>query len=263
MSSQTHPAPTQQPLGSGLAGAVVLHIAIAAALIAITFLHPSAKNPWGDKQASIGAIQASMVAAIPLPTKAPPTPKAVLTSDNVTKAPETPPKEKTAPPPRPEDLLIKAKVPTRTPPKAAPIETAAPPKHPQPVPDTPKARSGDASTQLPQSVSQAKNGTATVTVQNRAFGNRYAYYLRIVGSTVTQNYYTQEPDPRASQDKSVTLLFDIQRDGTPANLRIETRSGSQSLDNAALRAIQRIDSFGPLPEGDHITIEYKFDYHTP
>jgi hypothetical protein len=27
-----------------------------------------------------------------------------------------------------------------------------------------------------------------------------------------------------------------------------------------MRALQRIDSFGPLPEGDHITIEDKFDY---
>ena len=81
-----------------------------------------------------------------------------------------------------------------------------------------------------------------------------------VGRVIAQNYFTQEVDPRSSEGKSVLIAFDIQRDGTPTNLRVETRSGSPSLDNAALRAIQRIDTFGDLPEGDHITIEYKFDY---
>ncbi|MEO7029205.1 MAG: TonB family protein [Acidobacteriaceae bacterium] len=260
MSSQAHPAPSRPPLGSGVVGAVALHIAVVGVLIAVTFLHPSRKTPWGDKASSVGAIEASMVASIPLPPKAPPVENSVLTSENVTKAPEPPPKEKTAPPPKPTDLLIKEKVVPKIPPKVAPKETLAPPKRPQPVPVSPKATSGDAATQLPQSISHVKDGTATVTVQNRAFGNRYAYYLRIVGSKVTENYYLQEPDPIASRGKSVTVLFDIQRDGSPANLRIETRSGSPSLDNAALRAIQRIDTFGDLPEGDHITIEYKFDY---
>ncbi len=260
MSSNIHPAPTQQPLGSGVVLAVALHIAAALALVAAAFLHPTHKNPWGDNAASVGAIEASMVSSIPLPPKAPPVEKSVLTSENVTKAPEPPPKEKTAPPPRPTDLLIKDTKPPKTPPKVAQKEVLETPKHPQFVPETPKAASGDAATQLPQSVSHVKDGTATVTVQNRAFGNRYAYYLRIVGSKVTENYYLQEPDPIASRGKSVTVLFDIQRDGTPNNLRIETRSGSPSLDNAALRAIQRIESFGDLPEGDHITIEYKFDY---
>jgi protein TonB len=259
MSSNVHPAPDRQPLGGGFAGAVVLHIAIVAALIGVAYLHPSHKNPWGDNAASIGAIEASMVSSIPLPPKAPPVEHSVLTSENVTKAPEPPPKEKTAPPPKPTDVLVKEKeIPKNA--KVAPKETLAPPKHPQPVPETPKAATGDAATQLPQSISHVKDGTATVTVQNRAFGNRYAYYLRIVGSKVTENYYLQEPDPVASRGKSVTILFDIQRDGSPANLRIETRSGSPSLDSAALRAIQRIDTFGDLPEGDHITIEYKFDY---
>jgi len=259
MSSNVHPAPEQQPLGSGFAGAIALHIAVVAVLIGAAYLHPSHKNPWGDNAASIGAIEASMVSSIPLPPKAPPVEHSVLASENVTRAPEPPPREKTAPPPKPTDLLIKEKeVPKNT--KVAPKETPAPPKHPQPVPETPKAATGDAATQLPQSISHVKDGTATVTVQNRAFGNRYAYYLRIVGAKVTENYYLQEPDPVASRGKSVTVLFEIQRDGSPTNLRIETRSGSPSLDNAALRAIQRIDTFGDLPEGDHITIEYKFDY---
>ena len=83
----------------------------------------------------------------------------------------------------------------------------------------------------------------------------------IVSRIVAQNWYTQEADPHSSQGKSVTLLFDIQRDGTPTNVRLETRSGSPSLDTSALHALQRVDGFGPLPAGDHVTVEYKFDYH--
>jgi protein TonB len=98
------------------------------------------------------------------------------------------------------------------------------------------------------------------TVQDRAFGNRYAYYVKIVSQIVAQNWYTQEADAAVSQGKRVTILFDINRDGVPQNIRIETKSGSPSLDASALHALQRVDNFGPLPAGDHITVEYSFDY---
>jgi protein TonB len=263
MSSYAHPGPSPQKLGSGFVSAVLLHAAIAAALIGFASLHPPASNRWGEKSSSVGAIQASMVSSIPLPTQAPPVEHAVLTSENVSKAPAPPPVEKTAPPPRPTDLLIKNKVDQKPLTKVAPLETFNPIHHPQPVPDTPKARMGDAATQLPHSATPVQNGTATATVQDRAFGSRYAYYVAIVGRMVAQNWYTREADPATSQGKRVVLIFDIERDGTVANLRTEARSGSPSLDTSALRALQRIDTFGPLPAGDHITVEYTFDYRQP
>ena len=54
----------------------------------------------------------------------------------------------------------------------------------------------------------------------------------------------------------------LERDGTIENLQLHTRSGSPTLDAAAMRAIQRIDTFGPLPAGDHVPVEFQFDYHT-
>lgn len=250
-------------LGPGFAGALGLHALLVAALAAAAFLGHAPRNPWGENASTVGAIQASMVSALPLPSRAKPVEKSVLASEDVTPTPKPPPKEATAPPPRPTDVLIKARTPEKAPPKVAPVPTEAPPKHPQPAPATPKAATGDAATQLPQSISQVKNGTATATVQDRTFGNRYAYYVQIVSRTVAQNWYTQEADPRASQGKRVTLVFDIGRDGVPANVRLETRSGSQSLDSSAMHALQRIDGFGPLPTGDHITVEYTFDYRQP
>jgi protein TonB len=246
--------------GSGFAGAIGLHILIAAVCVALALIVPAHHEHWGENAASVGAIQASMVSAIPLPSKVAPVDKSVLASENVTPAPKPPPKEATQPPPKPTDILIKEKTAPKTPPKVAPVEQPKPPKHPQPTPPTPKASAGDLATQLPEATTQLKNGTAMATVQDRTFGNRYAYYVKIVSQIVAQNWYTQEADPTSSQGKRVTILFDINRDGVPQNIRIETKSGSPSLDASALHALQRVDNFGPLPAGDHITVEYSFDY---
>ena len=249
--------------GSGFVRAIALHVLVGAFLAALAIYVPGHVQHWGESASTVGAIQASMVSAIPLPSKVAPVEKSVLASENVTPAPKPPPKEATQPPPKPTDILIKEKTAPKTPPKVAPVEQPTPPKHPQPAPTTPKAASGDVATQLPQAISQVKNGTALATVQDRTFGNRYAYYLKIISNTVAQNWYTNEADPGASQGKRVTLLFDVNRDGVPENIRIETKSGSPSLDASALHALQRVDNFGPLPAGDHITVEYTFDYKQP
>lgn len=246
--------------GSGIAGAIALHLLLAAIFIGVAlFAHTSASH-WGENASSVGAIQASMVSAIPLPQKFKPVDKSVLAPDNVSPAPVPPPKEAAAPPPRETDILVKSKL---QPKKVAPILTPAPPKHPQPAPPSPKAATGESATQLPQSTTQLKNGTATATVQDRTFGNRYAYYVQIVSQKVAQNWYTAEADSHASQGKHTTIVFDIERDGTPANVRILDKSGSPSLDTSALRALQRVDGFGPLPAGNQITVEYTFDYRQP
>ncbi len=241
----------------GVIGAVALHILIALTFIGIGIYLNHRSSHWGGDASTVGSIQASMVSSIPLPEKAKPVDKSVLTPDTVSPAPVPPPKEAVQPPPRPTDIEIKAK---EQPKKLGPIPTPAPPKHPQPTPPSAKAQTGESATQLPQSMTQLKNGSATLTVQNRSFGARYAYYVEAVGRVIAQNYFTQEVDPRTSEGKSVSVLFDIQRDGSITNIRIEQRSGSPTLDTAAIRALQRIDTFGPLPEGDHITIEDKFDY---
>lgn len=265
------------PMRGSMAGAVGLHAALAAALVAAAYLGTSHHERWGEQAAAVGAIQASMVSAIPLPSHAKPVEKQVLASEDVNEAPLPAPKAATQPPPRPTDVLIHAKTPEKPAPpakvhseapekpqpRATPTEAPAV-KHPQPVPESPKARTGETTaTQLPEAVSQAKNGTATATVEDRTFGTRYAYYLRGVSQRVSQNWFAGEVDPRSSQGKRVTLLFDINRDGSPENIRLESRSGSSTLDQSAMRAVERVDGFGPLPSGNKITIEFAFDYKQP
>jgi protein TonB len=206
-----------------------------------------------------GAIQATMVSALPLPPKQRDLDTGVLTSETPSPAPVVT-KEKTEPPPSPKEVAIPEKI--TKPVKTAEKPTPAPPKHPQPAPPQPtKAATGEtAGIRIAQATMELKNGTASVSVEDRTFGDRFSYYVRIVNKKVADNWYTQEADPRASIGKSVTLIFDISRDGVPSNVRIGARSGSPSLDLSATRAVQRVDGFGPLPQGDHITVEYTFHY---
>jgi protein TonB len=258
MTSARNPQP--ENFGGGMGVSLALHAALAAAIVAVALIGGLSRSNWGEHAASTGSIQATMVAAIPLPQKAPPVDKAVLAPEHVSEAPQPVPKEATQPPPRPTDIEVKART---QPTKVAPVPHVQPPPHPQPTAPSPKATTGESATQLPQAVAKVTNGTASLTVPNRVYGDRYGYYFRIVSNKVAQNYETQEVNAAASQNKSVSLVFDIEHDGTIANLRIETKSGSPTLDLAAMHALQRIDTFGPLPAGDHITIEYKFDYHNP
>lgn len=240
-------------------GSVILHVAIFGAILGSSLLFRHRGQNWGENRMTAGAIQATMVSSLPLPARQRSLDTGVLTSEKPSPAPVIA-KEKTEPPPSPKELAIPTKVPK--PPKVAEQPTPEPPKRPQPVPPQPtKATSGEtAGIRIPQATMQLKNGTASISVEDRTFGARFAYYVNIVNRTVAQNWYTQEADPRASEGKRVTLVFDINRDGTPSNVRIKTRSGSPSLDTSALRALQRVEGFGPLPQGDHITVEYSFDY---
>ncbi len=200
-----------------------------------------------------------MVASIPLPPTQRTLDTGVLTSEAPSPAPIIE-KEKTEAASTPESVAIPDKA---KPPKVAEKPTPAPPKHVQPITPPPtKAVTGEtAGIRIAQSTMQLKNGTASVSVQDRSFGERYAYYVNIVNNKVSQNWLKAEADPIASMDKSATILFDIEPDGTPANARVETRSGSPSLDMSALRAVQRVDGFGPVPSGGKVTVEFAFHYH--
>lgn len=248
--------PGGDKFGSGLTLAIILHVAIAAAILTAAFVNPFNPDRWGGHESTEGAIQASIMDALPLPPKAAPVDKSVLVQPDVTPAPAPPPKEAAVTPPKETDVLIKGK----TAPKTAKVEAPAPPKHPQPTPVTSKAATGEAATQIPQSIAQNRNGQAALTVADHVFGQRYAYYFDAVQRTINQNWFGQEADPRSSMGKSVKLIFDINRDGTPSNIRVETSSGSPSLDLSAVHALQRVDTFGPLPAGNKQTVEDTFTY---
>ncbi len=95
------------------------------------------------------------------------------------------------------------------------------------------------------------------------FGTRFAWYVRVVQQKVSENWLKYEVDPSISTAQRVYITFDIARDGHPGNVRVEQSSGVPSLDISAVRAIQRIDTFGALPSeysGNKVSVEFWFDY---
>jgi protein TonB len=247
-------------LGGNFAGSLLLHGLVAAILFGWAYLFHTRGTNWGEHASSAGAIQATMVSSLPLPPTQRTLDTGVLTSEAPSPAPLIE-KERTEPPPAPHEVAIPEKI--TKPIKTAEKQTPAPPKHIQPITPPPtKATTGEtAGIRIAQSTMEIKNGTASVSVEDRTFGARFAYYVNIVNSKVAQNWYTSEADPRSSLGKSTTVVFDINREGVPSNVRVETPSGSPSLDLSAVRAVQRVDGFGPLPQGDHITVEYTFHLH--
>ena len=60
----------------------------------------------------------------------------------------------------------------------------------------------------------------------------------------------------------VTISFRVERDGSPSQIVIAKPSGDATLDASAVRALQRIDTFGPLPDsysGQFINVQYYFE----
>ena len=95
------------------------------------------------------------------------------------------------------------------------------------------------------------------------FGTKYAWYVHVIQQKVAENWLKYEIDPRITAAQRVYVVFDVVRDGHPTNVQVEQSSGVPSLDISAVRALQRIDTFGPLPSdypGGKISVEFWFDY---
>jgi periplasmic protein TonB len=95
------------------------------------------------------------------------------------------------------------------------------------------------------------------------FGSRYGWYVDVVRRKVSDNWLKYEVDPRITTAARCFITFDITRSGQPSNIRVEQTSGVPTLDISAMRALQRIDSFGPLPSdysGSKVSVEFWFDY---
>ena len=97
---------------------------------------------------------------------------------------------------------------------------------------------------------------------NGSFGSRFGWYTDVVARKVHEAWQS-EVNPGITSAKRVYILFDISRSGSPSNVRVEQSSGIPSLDISAVRALQRIDTFGPLPQGysgNYVSVEFWFDY---
>ncbi len=242
-------------------GSVVLHSALFA-LALFGYLIPSSRGEnWGGTEGGGGAMSATLVNSIPLPN-AQPEAQNVLANESKglsqSKPKETPKEEPNAIPIPAKDAKVKGQ-----------HESAAkkePPKQvakAEPENVVPYGQGGPVSGPYGAFTSGATKGGFGFQGGQGDFGSRFAYYVDIVRRKVSDNWLKYEVDPRISDARRVYIDFDINRSGQPTNIHVEQSSGIPSLDQSAVRALQRIDTFGPLPSGysgSYVSVEFWFDY---
>jgi protein TonB len=258
------PEPVREdPFSKSALQSFALHAGVVAALFAYTLIASHLHgNNWGNNSLTQGAIQATMVSsapAIPLPRDEQKPTDNVLATETPSPAPAPPaPKAVAAQEENSIPIAIKQKVKAKLQPKKQveqkqpvqhiPVRAASAAERYQDVRPTNRANYGEAASATPKSMMQA-TPAAQVNVQGGDFGARFPWYVDVIRRKTAQNWYKQEVDPGTPGGARVYLTFSVSRSGEPSGVRIAQTSGSPTLDTSCVRAVQRVDTYGPLPSG--------------
>jgi protein TonB len=245
-------------LSRPLAWSAGLHIAFAAFVIVYTMFFQGFRGEgWGGGGGG-DAMGATLVTSVPLPATTAQTTNVLANESKGLSKSEPKVQEQ-----EPEAVAIPDK---NTKIKPKPV-TSATKRKAQPEPEetnqVPYGQGGAVSGPYSMFNAGGAKGGFGFTGGGGDFGNRFSWYVKIVQQKVSENWLKYEVDPRVAEANRVYLTFDIARDGSPKNVQIEQSSGNPSLDISATRAIQRIDTFGPLPpdySGNKVSVEFWFDY---
>jgi len=202
---------------------------------------------WGNP-GNGGAIEVKLVSsAIPLPSDQP-------VNDNVLTT-ETPSKAPAPPAPKTERQVDETAIPISGKQTKPEKQTVTKKNQPPPKPDT-RAQFGEQSGSALPRATMAQNTASKgpVNVNNGDFGSRFGWYVDIIKRKMSQNWNRYEVDPHTQKGASAQIYFEVSSQGLPSHFKINTSSGSPSLDQSCLRAAQRIDTFGPLPREANLSL---------
>jgi protein TonB len=235
---------------------VVFHGLVAVSLFVLGFvLQSHTQANWGNNEGDAVTAQLVSSAAVPIPRNE--------ESQNIV-ANESKGVTESQPQPKPVETDDGITIPGKVTPKVDKAITKPNIKpHPMPTPETavPYGEGGPVSG--PYGVFEATNTKGGFSVQNSDFGNQFAYYIDGVRRAVKNNWLLYEIDPSVKAPHRAYIEFEINRGGAASNVHLVQSSGVPSLDLSAMRAIQRVDNFGRLPDayrGSQITVEFWFDY---
>jgi periplasmic protein TonB len=246
-------------LGKPLAFSVGLHLAFTGLVFLFGVILPGRRGDvWGAGGGG-DAIGVSLVSKIPLPASNVQT-QNVLANDSKGLSKSQPIEKQT----EPDAIPIPDKT-TKVKPK--PVTSASKAK-PQPEPEeetneVPFGKGGPVSGPYGTFSAGGAKGGFGVQGGGGDFGSLYAFYVQGIQRRITENWLRYEIDPNIRQANRVYITFDISRGGEPSHVQIEQSSGVPSLDQSAIRAVQRVDSFGSLPpgySGNKVSVEFWFDY---
>lgn len=246
--------------GRNLAWSLALHAAVTGAILLYAFFGPTGHGgTWGAGGGG-EAMGVTLVSTIPLPANPQQTQNIVANESKGLSQSQPKPKEE-----EPEAIPI----PDKNAKQKAKPKISATQRKPEPQPEeeasniVPFGEGGPVSGPYGVFNAGGAKGGFGFTGGGGDFGSRYAWYVRVVQQKVSENWLKYEVDPRITEAQRVYLTFDIRRDGHPTDVQIEQSSGVPSLDQSAVRALQRIDTFGPLPSdyaGNKVSVEFWFDY---
>lgn len=250
---------SHDPIGQPFFVSVAIHVLlIAAAVIGPSFIGHSKGENWGGSEIGGGdAMSATLVSNIPLPANPEATNLVANESKGLSQSQPKPVEQEPDAIPIP-DRDVKQK----------PAKRPATPTHERPHDvvkadnSIPYGQGGPVSGPYGNfSAAGAKGGFGFS--GGGDFGSRFSWYVDQVRRKVSENWMKYEVDPNISNARRVYIYFEITRSGAPANIRVEQSSGIPSLDQSAMRALQRIDTFGQLPNeysGNKVSVEFWFDY---
>ena len=244
--------------GRNLSWSAVLHIGVAVSIVIYAVVAPSGGGGnWGAGGGG-DAIGVTLVSTVPLP--ATPTDKPnVLANES---------KGLTQSQPKAEEITPDAiAIPDKNTKKKPKPQTSSKQQKAQPQEEAnnvvPYGEGGPVSGPYGTFSAGGAKGGFGFTGGGGDFGTRYAWYVHVVQQKVSENWLKYEVDPRIQEAQRVYVTFDVLRDGRPSNVQVEQSSGVPSLDQSAIRAVQRIDTFGPLPpdySGNKVAVEFWFDF---
>lgn len=250
----------RDPWAGPITASLLFHGAIVGLIVAYGAWIGFHRNEWGTGDNSIGdsfTVKLEGASAIPLPRE---TPTQNIVANNSPAPARSEPKEE-IPQVKPEAIPIPET--TKIKPKEQP--RPKPQNRPEPVQQANNRVAYGGGGQVAQNFTTFNDaGIGAVSMAAGAdFGSRYAYYVRQVTQILSQNWMKYEVDPHTTPNATVTIAFDISRNGEPTNVKILQSSGVPSLDTSAYRTLQRIDTFGPLPSdyrGSSVGAEFEFRY---
>ena len=227
------------------AGPILLSVGLHALLVLVAlvggYLSISQGHAWGG-ETSGSAVQANLVSDVPLPHPQTTPTKNILATDSKGLTQSVPEKVQ----PEPDAIPIPDKTVRKT---LKPAITQAPDVH---HPITPPQN---------QTVPYGQGGPINVSYGSFTigsiqggfsfegdFGTRFAYYVNQIQRKIYETWHPAEIGA-TGQGHRAFISFDISKDGSPGNIQIEQSSSIPALDQSAYRALQRIDTFGPLPQG--------------
>lgn len=248
---------TQESMSGAFAGAVVLHLGLAASFVAYTWLGGRV-DPFGDPNAGGAAVGIEAVNTIPIPHRGQQNP---LANDSKSAVPQTPQKQERSQVEKPPPDAVKLKLKRD---KKKPAETASKKQMFRPYDQL--ERNQLTTSNAPQVsnplYSQTAGSGRIGTGANTTLGSRFGAYAAQIQQLVAQNWRTGDVDPNIRNGPIVIATFDLMRDGSVRNLKILQGSGFPSLDLSVRRAISDASPFPPLPVGfdkDYAKVEFNFE----